>query len=355
MKPSRALVALALAGTLVASACSGSGGGGGGGGKDLGEIRVQQFPSQLFEATMNVALEEGYFDDLGLTVKTVNLDSTPAAVAAMTGGSVDLIPSNGDNLYVEVSKGVKLQAFAGASGENMVYVGRAKPGPYPAWVKQLKGHTIGVTAPGASSDLWIHALLKAAGVPASSVKFTSVTPVSALQLYKKGKLDGWAGTDPTASKFVAAGAHEIAHFGDGKGPEGKLPVQIMWQGLHKYIKDNPKKIEAFVKGLQRAAKFIKNPKNTKQVAADIAKVAQINVKTSVAGGQKGWVKMVADYRSRISVTGLTDEDLAAYLTYARKYEANLIKGSDFVKGNPVKINKKKDLVWDKAPKPTAGR
>jgi NitT/TauT family transport system substrate-binding protein len=302
------------------------------------------------EESMNVALQEGFFAKRGLKVQPVyGIASTPAAVAAMTGGSLDIIPSNGDNLYIEVAQGIDLQAIAAASGQSMVLVGNIDAAPFPQWVKELEGKTVAVTAPGASSDLWVKALLKKAGVPESKVHFATASGATALGLYKAGRIDAWAGTDPAASQFVASGAHVLTRFGaDPNNPEGPLTVQLCRQALRPFIASHPKQIQAFVAGLEDAVTFIQNPANNAKVADDVKKVAQVDMST-VPDAEAGWEKMIDDYRPRQAVVNFTAQDLAEYLTYVRQYETGKLAGTKFATGDPVQVTEDAGLVWSGAP------
>ena len=158
--------------------------------------------------------------------------------------------------------------------------------------KELKGKTIGITAAGASSDNWVRALLAAANVPVSKVKFAIATGATAFGLYQEGRIDAWAGTDPAAAKIVDNGGTVLARFGGAAtNPEGLLSVQLSWQGLASYISSHTAQVQAFVGGLQDAAAFIADTANTAKVAADVQKVAGVDL-TTVSGGAAGWLALI---------------------------------------------------------------
>jgi NitT/TauT family transport system substrate-binding protein len=114
-----------------------------------------------------VAADLGFFAKHGLNVKLVNLNSSTSLIPALTGGSVDVGTGDGAALCAGYLAGSSI-SVVGANLADFTLEGWGDSSV--ASMKDLAGKTVGVTAPGSTSDFALTAALQASGMSRNDVK-----------------------------------------------------------------------------------------------------------------------------------------------------------------------------------------
>jgi NitT/TauT family transport system substrate-binding protein len=135
---------------------------------ELQTVKVAQSIPALSFAPLVVALDRNFFGYQGLKVEFVELQSGTTGLQALLGGSVDLVASSSDVAAGALAQGAEVQAI-----ENIMMMtlqlcvrkdwaekqGVTAESPLADRIKALKGTTLGITGPGASSDRDLRSLL----------------------------------------------------------------------------------------------------------------------------------------------------------------------------------------------------
>lgn len=87
-----------------------------------GQLRVQVFTGAYSSIPIHVADELGFFSRRGLSVQKVPANSSSAALAAMIGGSLDIVESGADLVMANIDKGIELRYLMSNEGTNYVTV-----------------------------------------------------------------------------------------------------------------------------------------------------------------------------------------------------------------------------------------
>ena len=267
LRQSAIMGALALA--LPLAAC---GGGGEAGSGELTPITVTSLPS-AFLASMYVADERGIFEQEGLDVEIVELQSGIDGVAAVVSGSAqyadmgfdDLatLASEGEDSLVMVHNLVGRVTFALVMNPDVARErGVSRESPIEERYAALKGLRLGVTSPGAATDKYMRYYLRQAGLdPERDAEIIAIGDGSSLlAALETGQIDAYQLSPPTP--YVAAAEGFGTLLIDGAAGDVPLFANFVYTGFaanRQWAEENPEAARAFSRALNAAIE---------QVAAD---------------------------------------------------------------------------------------
>ena len=81
-------------------------------------LRVQIFNGAYSSIPVHVAHDKGFYAKHGLEIEKIASDSSSAAIAAMIGGSLDIVESAADLVLANVDKGTDLKYLMSNEGRN---------------------------------------------------------------------------------------------------------------------------------------------------------------------------------------------------------------------------------------------
>jgi sulfonate transport system substrate-binding protein len=147
--------------------------------------------------------------------------------------------------------------------------------PYPQMLTDLKGLKIGISTPGASTDVTLRFLLREAGLdPQKDVTIVPVgDPTTALAGLKNGVIDGNMSVEPTQTAAVTGLkiAKHVLNIENGEGPE--LFREFAYNGVFargSTLKNRPQAARAMVAAIVEAEQRIQDPNQLDEMV----KVAQ---------------------------------------------------------------------------------
>lgn len=244
--------------------------------RELTKIKVGVFPNNLFSLGIEVARLGGFFQKNGLDPDFFYVTKGgPEMTSALAGNSILIGENSLDNLILARKQGLDLVTVAGNVQKmpfSMVLHKSvdcaAKGDPYPAPMKCLEGKTVGVTALGASTDLFTREMMKAAGADLEATKFVAVGgPTTAYPALKAGQIDGFLAFEPMQTLGRVEGLTEvIVDLRKGEGPADFKDVAYnTWWALGSTVKSQPDVIAAFQKTVSEADAFILDDANFDEV------------------------------------------------------------------------------------------
>ena len=120
-----------------------------------------------------VAMEKGYFKEMGVTVTGIlSSDGGGSTIRNLLGGKLAFGEAAPSAVVTAIQGGADLRVISGDVHTVAEFVWVAMPNSKVVSMKDLKGQRIGFTNPGSTSEALDHLLLEAAGIPASEVKLT---------------------------------------------------------------------------------------------------------------------------------------------------------------------------------------
>lgn len=192
-----------------------------------------------------LAQQLGAFQAAGVDVELINVKGGSTALAAVLGGSADVVSGYYDHCVDIVPKGKSLQAFVTFDRyPGLALIVSPKAGGAVASIKDLAGKKVGVTAPGSSTDFFLKYALHKNGVPADKVAVIGIgVDATAIAAMEQGQVDAAVMLDPAITALQ--GRHPDLHiladtrraedtmalFG-GDYPGGVLYAQSPWIEAH---------------------------------------------------------------------------------------------------------------------------
>jgi NitT/TauT family transport system substrate-binding protein len=259
-----AIMGAALALALPIAACGGGGGSGSGAG-DLTQITVTSLPS-AFLASMYVADEQGIFEQEGLDVEIVELQSGIDGVASVVSGSAqyadmgfdDLatLAAEGEDSLVMVHNLVGRVTFALVMNPDVARErGVSRESPIDERYAALKGLRLGVTSPGAATDKYMRYYLREAGLdPERDAEIIAIGDgASLLAALETGQIDAYQLSPPTPYVAQAEGFGTLLI--DGAAGDVPLFADFVYTGFavnRQWAEQNPAPAQAFSRALNLA-------------------------------------------------------------------------------------------------------
>jgi NitT/TauT family transport system substrate-binding protein len=214
----------ALAGVLAAAAGTGA--------RAAGKTLKLAFCSQLLcIVPYEVARADALFAKEGLEVELVYMRGGNAAIQALVGGAVD---------YAATSLDVALQAFAHGGAISRF----ASTGKLPLFalavspqaaskigsLKDLEGHTVGVSGLGNADHALALYLLKKAGADAGKVQFATLGP-NLLEALRQGQVDAGLVQEPALTLVERAGGKVLVNAMQSADAERYLGGNYEFMGV----------------------------------------------------------------------------------------------------------------------------
>src|SRR5512142_1255080 len=233
-------------------------------------IRVMVYNGAYTSLPVQVAKDLGFYRKYNLDAEPIVVNSGPAGVAALLGGSIDFIEPPTDQVMENLVKGTDLKIVVGNEIRNFynLVVNTKVPLPhaaqgYPAIRQDLKGLRIGVNALGSTTHLMTNALFHGAGIdPASITYVADGSANTALAAWQAGRVDAQMAFTPFPEITQALGNGRSAiDMSRGQGPAVLQKLGGAFEAFAakgSYIREHPDVVNAFIKAHIDSITWIKD-------------------------------------------------------------------------------------------------
>jgi len=221
--------------------------------------------TQMFFVAPLLAYQLGYFKQQGLDITLISAGSGAKALQALVSGGADVVAGAYEHTIQIQPKDIALKAFAmyGQIPGNALAVRAARADRIKS-VADLKGKTVGVSAPGSATHLFLNILLAKAGLAPTDVSVIAVGNGSgAIAAMRTGQdLDAISTLDPVITELVTS--KDIVIMADSRtlagtldvygGPYASGSLYTKTEFLEKY----PKTSQALATAVVKALLWMKN-------------------------------------------------------------------------------------------------
>lgn len=253
----RILTSIAALASLTAVAACGSSGSGSGssGGLEKTHLTVGAL-AVADDAPLYLAIKEGYFQQVGLTVTPVQVAASTQAIPDMLRGSVDIIAgANYVSFFQAESKGVvKFKILAdGTHCQASTFDVMALPGSGISGPASIAGKTVAVNLTNNVQALTLNSVLKSDGVNPSSVKYVEVPFPDMVAALKAHRVDAISAIEP----YITASSQQLGAvpvMSQCTGPAAGFPLSGYFSTAT-WAQQNPNTAKAFQKALDKAQAF----------------------------------------------------------------------------------------------------
>lgn len=264
----------------------------------------------LYYLPLNIADLNGYFAEEGLNVEIVDFQGGSKSVAAVVGGSADILSSAFEHLIVLEAKKQPMTGFA-LMGRFPGFVLSVTPDLAESWdgMKTLKGRNVGVTSPGSSTNKMVDLLMKTDGLDPAEVSIIGIgAGPGVLAAYQNGSVVASVEADPAVTllekeKLAVPVVDTRTLEGATAVYGGPMPAATL-STTRAFAEKNPETVQALANAMVKALKFIQDSS-----PEEIAAVLPDNMK--IGGDTALYAKMIAAGKAAYSPDGVISKDAAA--------------------------------------------
>ncbi|NCZ60001.1 MAG: ABC transporter substrate-binding protein [Betaproteobacteria bacterium] len=218
--------------------------------------------ASFYYLPLSIAEIKGFYKEEGLEVEISDFAGGSRALAAVVGGSADVVSGAYEHTINLQQKGQMFQAFVlqGRAPQIAIAVSAKTMGGYKT-VADLKGKKIGVSAPGSSTNMMASYLLATAGLKPSDVSFIGVgTGAGAVTALRSGQIDAISNVEPVMTMLEQSGdIRIIADMRSMKGTQaflgGPMPAACLYAPLG-FVQKHPNTAQALAAAIIRANRWI---------------------------------------------------------------------------------------------------
>jgi NitT/TauT family transport system substrate-binding protein len=224
----------------------------------------------LYMAPVFIALEKGLFAQEGIDFTFTEIDSGALGPAAVVSGNAqisDLDPLGVARLQQEGKALLLFYNLVERVTLDLVVrtpvlqkLGVTRESPLPARYAALKGLNIGITRPGAPTDVFARYFLMRAGLnPDRDASLVQVGGVPALAAaFKAGRIDAFLLSPPLPHTLEREGAGQILIRNTaGDVPELRHTTYVAMFATADYAKKNAPALQAYSRALRRATEWLR--------------------------------------------------------------------------------------------------
>ncbi len=233
-------------------------------------------------APLFIGIQNGYFKDEGLNMKFVEIDSGVLGVGAVSSGLaqfVDLGVSDVVDLQAAGKDAVLVYSMVNSLTMDLVVSDKAlaaagvdRSSPLADRYAALKGLTIGISRPGAPTELYPKWMMKQAGLnPDTDANFVSVGGAQNLQAaLESGQIDAFMLSAPAPISIQNEGLGKILIMNSA----GDVPAlkQFAFESIavmRPWAEANPQLVEGYSRAMDKANQFlIEHPEESVQILHD---------------------------------------------------------------------------------------
>ena len=216
----------------------------------------------LYYLPLTIAEQLGYFKAEGLDVTIADFAGGSRALAAVAGGSADVVSGAFEHTVNMQFKGQPMRAFVlqGLAPQIVLGINPKTMAGYKT-VADLKGKKIGVTAPGSSTNVMVNFVLAKAGLKPSDVSIVGVGAGSgAVAAMRAGQIDAMSNLDPVVTLLQRSGDMKVVSdtrivAESEKVFGGPMPAGCLY-APQPFLDKNPNTAQALTNAMVRANKWI---------------------------------------------------------------------------------------------------
>ena len=290
------IASIAVCLLLVGAGCGddeSEGGGSTSGGSKLETLRVG-FTASAPRAPLYVGIKRGFFEEEGLKIEPVPLESASAGTAAVNSGDVQIGGGAMDGMLLAAANGVPIKIIAPANSSNppesdtsndvtnTVLVAKDSPIRTPA---DLQGKTIAISQLKGLFELGIRATAERQGLDPDGFKFRVLPFPEALQAVVAGKVDAAAEVEPFIAAGLEQGARAAMNIYPWKPDEFEEWLTGVWFTSSSYYESNKDLVERFARGVAKSNAYsTEHPDAVREVIPEFTEVEPAVAKKIVLGG-----------------------------------------------------------------------
>ncbi|WP_240462217.1 ABC transporter substrate-binding protein [Burkholderia sp. Nafp2/4-1b] len=255
----------------------------------------------IYHLPLTIAERRGYFRQQGLELKIVDFAGGAKSLQALVGGSADVVAGAYEHTILMHARRQPVRAFVlQGQAPQMVFAVSNKTLPNYRSLADLRGKTIGVSAPGSSTNIMANFVLAKEGIRPDQVAFVGVgTASAAVAAMRTGRIDAIVNVDPVISILerdqavrVIFDTRKLADTRSVFG--GTLPAGCLYTN-ERFIKRYPYTTQAMTTAMVQALRWLQT--------ADATAIVQTVPESYLLGDRTLYLEAWRQAREAISPDG----------------------------------------------------
>lgn len=257
-------------------------------------LRVAFMPNLGSASSLFTAIDQGYFQEYGITVEPQQFDGGPAEIAAMASGDIDISQIGHGAHALCVQGQATVFAFDQLSKADAVVANKSKGISTAA---DLKGKTVGV-ASGTSSEIILQYVLEEAGLTKDDISTVEMKVDGMTTALISGQIDAAATWSPNTVTLKEQLGDKYLVLGTNTDYSDKVAFPGSFICTPQYDKDNKGILERFGAAIDKAQVY--RAANIEGVAKLLASKLGLPEETLVKSAGEG------DWQGAVDAMGKSD-------------------------------------------------
>ena len=280
-------------------------------------VRVAYMPNLGSAGSLFVGMDQGYFEEVGLTVEVYEFQGGPAEIAAMASGDIDIsqIGHGAHALCIEGQAAIFQMDHTTSLSD--VVVGNKPHGINTA--ADLKGKTVAVQA-GTSSEIILQQALKKAGLSVEDINTVEMTVDGMTTAMITGQVDAAAAWSPNTITLQDALGENYVNLGGNADFLDSAIFPSSYITTTKYAQENKDILVRFAQALNKAHDY--RLANQEYMAKLLAKELDAPEDTMIrALGEADWETITKDCGNMDAIKTIYETQQQIFINNGRIPEA----------------------------------
>ena len=249
-------------------------------------LRVAYMPNLGSASSLFTAIDQGYFDEYGITVEPAQFQGGPAEITAMQSGDIDI---------AQIGHG----AHSLCIGGDAVVCDKSKV----ASAEELAGKTVGVSS-GTSSEIILQFVLRDAGLTMDDINPIEMDVSGMTTALLSGQIDAAATWSPNTVTIEEQLGDNYLVLGTNTDYSDEVAFPSSFVCLPDYAEENAEVLARFGAAIDKAQQY--RAENIEEVAKLLSSELDVPEDTMVAATGEG------DWQGAVDCQGDTDTILGYY-------------------------------------------
>lgn len=233
-------------------------------------VRVAYMPNMGSASLLSVAQEQGFFEEMGLTVDTTQFQGGPAEIAAMASGDID-ISQIGHGAHALAIEGQALVFELDNTSLADAVLGNTDKGVNS--IEDLRGKTVATTA-GTSAEIILNLALQSAGMTQADMEIVEMDVNGIVSAMVSGSVDACATWSPSTGTIREQLGEKCITLADNATYADQVTFPSSFITTQKYVDGNRDILVRFARALQKAMDY--RAANTEQTTQYVAKMIEVD-------------------------------------------------------------------------------
>ncbi|MBM6907749.1 substrate-binding domain-containing protein [Collinsella intestinalis] len=262
-------------------------------------LRVAYMPNLGSASSLFTAIDQGYFDEYGITVEPAQFQGGPAEITAMQSGDIDIAQIGHGAHSLCIGGDAVVFAFDQLSQADAVVCDKSKV----ASAEELAGKTVGVSS-GTSSEIILQFVLRDAGLTMDDINPIEMDVSGMTTALLSGQIDAAATWSPNTVTIEEQLGDNYLVLGTNTDYSDEVAFPSSFVCLPDYAEENAEVLARFGAAIDKAQQY--RAENIEEVAKLLSSELDVPEETMVAATGEG------DWQGAVDCQGDTDTILGYY-------------------------------------------